>query len=159
MRRGTSRGSNWSTSADVVVLGGASGGFTYEALNRIFRRLMEGAQLIGMHRNLYWRTSDGLQLDSGAYIAGLEEATGRRATICGKPSAPYFDAALAMLGVPRDRALMVGDDVVNDVHGAQELGISGALVTTGKFLPADLEREPAPDHVLETIADLRKLLS
>jgi HAD superfamily hydrolase (TIGR01458 family) len=146
-------------SADVVVLGGASGGFTYEALNRIFRRLMEGAQLIGMHRNLYWRTSDGLQLDSGAYIAGLEEATGRRATICGKPSAPYFDAALAMLGVPRDRALMVGDDVVNDVHGAQELGISGALVTTGKFLPADLEREPAPDHVLETIADLRKLLS
>lgn len=146
-------------SADLVVLGGASGDFTYATLNGIFRRLMEGAELIGMHRNLYWRTSDGLQLDSGAYIAGLEEATGRRATICGKPSAEYFDAALAMLGVPRDRALMVGDDIVNDVHGAQELGIAGALVTTGKFLPADLEKAPAPDHVLETIADLRTLFS
>ncbi len=145
--------------ADLVVVGGASGGFTYEAVNGVFRRLMEGAELIGMHRNLYWRTSEGLQLDSGAYIAGLEEATGRRATICGKPSPEYFDAALAMLGVPRGHALMVGDDIVNDVHGAQELGIAGALVTTGKFLPADLEKGPAPDHVLETIVDLRTLLS
>ena len=64
-----------------------------------------------------------------------------------------------MLGVPRERALMVGDDIVNDVHGAQELGIAGALVTTGKFLPADLEKGPAPDHVLETIADLPALLA
>jgi HAD superfamily hydrolase (TIGR01458 family) len=146
-------------SADLVVLGGASGGFSYDAMNAIFRRLMEGAELIGMHRNLYWRTSAGLELDSGAYIAGLEEATGRRATICGKPSAEYFDAALAMLGLPRSRALMVGDDIVNDVHGAQELGIAGALVATGKFLPADLEKAPAPDHVLESIADLRTLFS
>jgi HAD superfamily hydrolase (TIGR01458 family) len=146
-------------SADLVVLGGAADTFTYEAMNRIFRRLMDGAGLIGMHRNLYWRTSDGLELDSGTYIAGLEEATGRRATICGKPSAEYFDAALAMLGVPRDRALMVGDDIENDVHGAQALGIAGALVTTGKFLPADLEKVPAPDHVLETIADLPALLA
>jgi HAD superfamily hydrolase (TIGR01458 family) len=145
--------------ADLVVLGGASDGFTYEAMNGVFRRLMEGARLIGMHRNLYWRTREGLELDSGAYIAGLEEATGRRATICGKPSAEYFDAALATLGVPRDRALMVGDDIVNDVHGAQELGIAGALVTTGKFLPPDLEKAPAPDHVLVTIAELRTLLS
>jgi HAD superfamily hydrolase (TIGR01458 family) len=145
-------------SADLVVLGGACADFTYEAMNRIFRRLMEGADLIGMHRNLYWRTSEGLELDGGAYIAGLEEAVGRRATICGKPSPAYFDAALTMLGVPRDRALMVGDDIENDVHGAQELGIAGALVQTGKFLPSDLERGPAPDHVLETIADLRRLL-
>jgi HAD superfamily hydrolase (TIGR01458 family) len=146
-------------SAELVVLGGAADAFTYGTMNRIFRRLMEGAGLIGMHRNLYWRTNDGLELDSGAYIAGLEEATGRRATICGKPSAEYFDAALAMLGVPRDRALMVGDDIVNDVRGAQKLGVAGALVTTGKFLPADLDKAPAPDHVLETIADLRTLLS
>ena len=87
--------------AEVIVLGGASEDFTYPTMNRIFGRLMDGASLVGMHRNLYWRTSDGLELDAGAYIAGLEEATGREAVICGKPSAPYFDAALEMLGVPR----------------------------------------------------------
>jgi len=146
--------------ADVVVLGGACDDFTYATMNRIFRRLMEGASLVGMHRNLYWRTSAGFELDGGAYIAGLEEATGRPAVICGKPTAPYFDAALAMLGVPRERTVMVGDDIVNDVHGAQVLGIRGVLVKTGKFLPEDFAKVPAaPDRVLDTIADLPALLA
>jgi HAD superfamily hydrolase (TIGR01458 family) len=144
---------------DVIVLGGASEDFTYTTMNRIFDRLMDGATLVGMHRNLYWRTGEGLQLDTGAYIAGLEEATGREAVICGKPSRPYFDAALAMLGVPRKGTIMVGDDIVNDVRGAQVLGLRGVLVRTGKFLPGDLAKvTDPPDHVLETIADLRDLL-
>src|SRR5262245_31958122 len=145
--------------ADVIVLGGAYDGFSYPTMNRVFRRLMDGAALIGMHRNLYWRTSDGLELDTGAYISGLEEATELKAVICGKPTAPYFDSALAMLGVPAERAVMVGDDIVNDVHAAQALGIRGALVKTGKFLPGDLDKvaEP-PDFVLETIAELPGLI-
>ena len=126
--------------ADVIVLGGASADFTYTTMNRIFGRLMDGATLVGMHRNLYWRTNDGLELDAGAYIAGLEEATGREAVICGKPSGPYFDAALALLGVPREGTIMVGDDIVNDVRGAQVLGLRGVLVRTGKFLPDDLAK-------------------
>jgi len=72
-----------------------------------------------MHRNLYWRTAEGWQLDGGAYVAGLEEATGRRATICGKPSAAYFEEALRLLGVAAEETVMVGDDLVNDVLGAQ----------------------------------------
>jgi len=141
--------------ADVVVLGGAGDAFTYAAVNRVFRRLAEGATLVGMHRNLYWRTAEGWQLDGGAYVAGLEEATGRAATICGKPSAAYFEEALRLLGVTAAEAVMVGDDVVNDVLGAQAVGMTGVLVRTGKFLPTDLQRaEGAPDHVLDSIADL-----
>lgn len=141
--------------ADVVVLGGAGEDFTYAAMNRIFRRLTEGATLVGMHRNLYWRTSEGWRLDGGAYIVGLEEATGRAAAICGKPAAAFFEEALRLLDVPADRAVMVGDDLVNDVLGAQAAGVTGALVRTGKFLPGDLERgDGEPDHVLDSIADL-----
>lgn len=145
--------------ADVVVLGGAYEGFTYEALNRVFRMLMDDAALVGMHRNLYWRTSEGWQLDGGAYIAGLEEATGRRAAICGKPAPAYFEAALEAIGVPAARAAMVGDDVANDVLGAQAAGLMGVLVRTGKFRPEDLERvEGTPDHVIDSIGDLPRLL-
>ena len=145
--------------ADVIVLGGAYDGFTYPTLNRVFRRLMEQAVLIGMHRNLYWLTDEGLQLDTGAFISGLEEATGRAPVICGKPSKPYFDSALAVLGVHAERALMVGDDIVSDIQGAREAGIRGALVKTGKFMPRDFEKvsEP-PDFVLETIGELPILL-
>jgi HAD superfamily hydrolase (TIGR01458 family) len=139
--------------ADVVVLGGAGDGFSYDALNRVFRRLMDGAPLIGMHRNLYWRTSNGWELDAGAYINGLEAASGVSATICGKPAGAFFTAALDLLGVPAERAAMVGDDITNDVVGAQAAGIRGVLVRTGKFRPEDLSTG-SPDVVLDSIARL-----
>lgn len=145
--------------ADVVVLGGASEEFTYPTLNHVFQMLMDGAELVGMHRNLYWKTADGWQLDGGAYIAGLEEATGRPAVICGKPSATYFASALVMLRTSAERTAMVGDDLVNDVLGAQAAGLTGVLVRTGKFRPEDLERaDGAPDLQLESIAGLPGLL-
>ena len=65
-----SRSSSADEPADVVVIGGACDDFTYATLNHVFGLLKDGAALIGMHRNLYWRTADGLQLDGGAYIAG-----------------------------------------------------------------------------------------
>ena len=60
--------------ADVIVIGGACDDFTYATMNKIFRRLMDGAALVGMHRNLFWKTAEGWELDGGAYLAGLEEA-------------------------------------------------------------------------------------
>lgn len=144
--------------ADVVVLGGASNDFTYANINRIFRLVMDGAALVGMHRNLYWRTADGLQLDGGGYLAGLEAATGVSATVCGKPSPAFFESSLALLGLPAHRVAMVGDDIENDVLGAQTCGLTGVLVRSGKFMDADLAKG-APDHVLDSIADLPGLLS
>jgi HAD superfamily hydrolase (TIGR01458 family) len=143
--------------AEVVVLGGACDDFSYGIVNRIFRRLMDGAALVGMHRNRYWRTDAGWQLDVGAYLAGLEEAAGVTAAICGKPALAYFAAALELLGLPADHTLMVGDDIENDVLGAQAAGMSGVLVRTGKFQPTDLDRG-RPDHVLDSVADLAALL-
>ena len=143
--------------ADVIVIGGACDAFTYDILNAVFQRLMQGAALVGMHRNLYWRTEHGWQLDGGAYIAGLEEAAGTRATICGKPAPAYFESALALMGVAPDRALMVGDDIENDVIGAQSAGIPAVLVRTGKFRGSDLSKGE-PDHVIDALADLPRLL-
>jgi HAD superfamily hydrolase (TIGR01458 family) len=145
--------------ADVVVIGGACDEFSYANLNHAFGLVRDGAALVGMHRNLYWRTTDGFQLDAGAFIAGLEEATGTTATICGKPAPAYFEAALELLALAAARVAMVGDDVVNDVLGAQRVGMSGVLVRTGKFRPEDLERpDGAPDHVIDSVADLPALL-
>lgn len=145
--------------ADVIVLGGASDDFTYATMNRIFRRLMEGASLVGMHRNLFWRTSAGWELDAGAYLLGLQAATGVPATICGKPEAAYFASALEDLGVPADRAAMVGDDIANDVLGAQAAGITGILVKTGKYRAGDESSAAGtPDVVVDSLADVPGLV-
>jgi HAD superfamily hydrolase (TIGR01458 family) len=144
---------------DVVIVGGAGPGFDYVALNRAFGQLQRGARLVAMHRNLYWRTDDGLQLDSGAFLLGLERAARREAEITGKPSAAFFEAALAHLGVAAGDALMVGDDIESDVLAAQRAGITGVLVRTGKYLP-ETQRDAggSPDHVVDSFADLPALL-
>ncbi len=139
--------------ADVIVIGGACDAFTYETMNGIFRRLMDGVSLVGMHRNLYWKTAQGWELDGGAYIAGLEEASGTSAVICGKPARTYFQTALALLGVRAARAAMVGDDITNDIEGARAAGMTGVLVRTGKFREGDLAKG-SPDVVLDSLADV-----
>ncbi len=139
--------------ADVIVLGGASEDFTYDAINRSFRRLMDGAALVAMHRNMYWKTAEDFELDAGAFVEGLEAAAGVAAVTCGKPSAAYFHAALAVLGVPVERAAMVGDDIVNDVEGARGAGLTGILVRTGKYREGDLDRGTA-DAVVDSLADV-----
>ena len=68
-------------------------------------------------------------------------------------------AALTDLGVAAGRAVIVGDDIHSDVLGAQDAGISGVLVRTGKFRPSDLEGDEAePAYVLEDIGQLPALL-
>ncbi|MFI6934883.1 HAD-IIA family hydrolase [Streptomyces sp. NPDC050287] len=144
---------------DVVVVGGAGPEFGYAALDGAFRHLQRGARLVAMHRNLYWRTEDGLRLDAGAFLAGLEQAARVEAEVTGKPSPAFFAAALAHLGVGAQDALMIGDDIESDVLAAQRAGVTGVLVKTGKYLPETHEAASGtPDHVLDSFADLPALL-
>jgi HAD superfamily hydrolase (TIGR01458 family) len=141
--------------ADVVVIGGAGVEFSYDALNHAFRLLQDGAPLIAMHRNLYWQTGGKLTLDSGAYIQGLERASGTRATVIGKPSRAFYEEAMAALRLSADSTAMVGDDVEADVRGAKDAGLKGILLRTGKFRQADLEHSGVvPDAVIESLAAL-----
>jgi HAD superfamily hydrolase (TIGR01458 family) len=145
---------------DVVILGGAGPRFSYQALNTAFGHLRRGAALVVMNINLYWRTAEGLQLDTGAFLPGLERAAGVTATVTGKPAAEFFGAALAALGAAPAEAVMVGDDIAADVLAAQQAGIAGVLVRTGKFLDETLRDAPArPDHVIDSVADLPALLA
>jgi HAD superfamily hydrolase (TIGR01458 family) len=144
--------------ARVVVVGGAEERFTYEAMNRAYRMLDGGASLVAMCRSTSWMTPEGLKLDAGPYVRALEEAAGLEAVVCGKPDPSFFHAALEDLGVPADRAAMVGDDIVTDILAAQRAGLTGVLVRTGKFRPSDLDRHEGPDHVIGSVADLPDLL-
>jgi HAD superfamily hydrolase (TIGR01458 family) len=151
--------------ADAVLLGGADEGeesmrvFSYMNLARAFGELLTGADLYCLHKNRWWQTSRGPLLDSGAFVAGLEYAAGVEATILGKPSPAYFEAALEALDADPKLTWMVGDDVEADIAGAQNFGLRTALVRTGKFRPDDLERlGVTPDIVVNSIAELPEWL-
>jgi HAD superfamily hydrolase (TIGR01458 family) len=147
--------------ADAVLIGGADETpetnrvFSYMNLARAFAELDAGAELYCLHKNPWWQTSRGPMLDAGAFVAGLEYATGVEATVLGKPSTTYFEAALAALDADAGMTWMVGDDVEADVRGAQLLGMRTILVRTGKFRPDAVESSNVmPDGIVSSVAQL-----
>lgn len=144
---------------EAVVIGDLGAGWTFEVMNRVFRWLLDGAAFVALHRNRYWKTGGELVLDAGAFVAALEYATSRRATLVGKPSRAMFEAAAGSMGLPLARVAMVGDDLQADIAGAQALGCQAFMVRTGKFRAAELEASAVePDRVLDSLAALPDLL-
>lgn len=139
--------------AGVVVVGDAGEGFSFAAMNRAFRLLVDGAALVAMHRSPWWETAEGPAIDVGAFVKGLEYSSGKRAAMVGKPAAPFFRAGFRALGLPPGQVAMVGDTIRQDVLPAMRLGTTGVLVKTGMFREGDLA-VGMPDVVLESIAEL-----
>jgi phospholysine phosphohistidine inorganic pyrophosphate phosphatase len=141
--------------AAAVVLGDLGEGWDFRTLNRAFRLLMAEPRpaLVALGMTRYWRAADGLRLDVAPYVKALEHASGARAVVLGKPAPDFFEAGLALVDCPAPEAVLIGDDIVGDVQGAQRAGIRGVLVRTGKFREADLAGEIRPDAVLDSIAD------
>lgn len=149
---------------DVVLLGGAGPEYTHLTLSWVYDWMARGVPVVAMHRSNAWTTADGLRVDTGLYLAGLEQTTGYQGTAVGKPAPAGFLAAAARLGVEPEEMYMVGDDLNNDVLAAQVVGMTGVLVRTGKFRQDTLDRWAAdefamqPNYVVDSVADLPELL-
>jgi phospholysine phosphohistidine inorganic pyrophosphate phosphatase len=144
------------TGAGAVVVGDLGTRWDFAELNRAFRLLMRAPRppLVALGLTRYWRAEDGLRLDAGAYVRALEYAAGTSAVVLGKPDAAFYARAVEALGPGVDEVAMVGDDIRTDVDGAQRAGLTGVLVRTGKFSPADLSGDVSPGAVLDSLADL-----
>lgn len=147
--------------ADAVLIGGPDESdepgrvYSYLNLNRAFLELHDGAELYCLHRARWWQTQSGPRLDAGGFVAALEYAAEIEATVLGKPSPKYFETALEALDADPEMTWMVGDDLENDIGGAQAYGMRTVLVRTGKFRPDDLESTRlAPDGIVSSIAQL-----
>ncbi len=143
----------------AVLVGDLGEQWTYALMQEAFTYVLDGALLIALSRDRYWRRGGVLALDAGPFVAGLEYATSRAAILAGKPSPEFFRAAVASLpaGSAERGLVMIGDDLWSDVRGAQEAGYRGWLVRTGKFREDALQESGiVPDRILESITDLRE---
>ncbi len=139
--------------ADVVVVGGHDG-FDYRELRIAAQAVLRGAELIGTNRDPSFPMPDGPWPGTGAVLAAVETAAGRRADrMVGKPEAAMYETALDRLGP--GRALAVGDRIQIDVAGARAAGIDAALVLTGAATREDAEAAGLPGtHVAASLAEL-----
>lgn len=144
---------------DVIVVGDIGNAWTYDLLNQVFNALIQGARLIAIHKNRFWQTEHGLQMDIGGFIHGLEYASGKECTIIGKPSPDFFRVALEDIGCRAGDAAIVGDDIDSDIGGGQGSGLKGILVRTGKYRQAYVDASSIrPDLVLDSVRELPRAL-
>jgi HAD superfamily hydrolase (TIGR01458 family) len=144
---------------EAVVVGDLGERFDYRVLNRAFRHVIDGAELVALQKNRYWRRADGLSLDVGPFVAALEYATGRDAYVVGKPAHGFFEGVLRGVGVDANAAVMVGDDVESDIGGALAAGLPGVLVRTGKYREEAVRSSAVePTRIVDSVADVPDLL-
>ena len=145
--------------SDYIVIGDIGEIWDYALMSRLFHAVMDGSKLIVLHKGRYWLAEGELKLDIGAFITGLEFATGASALVVGKPSPEFFFQVLRDLGLEAQNVCMVGDDLINDVQGAQLCGIPGILVRTGKYRQDQVAvSKVVPDLVIDSVANLPDLL-
>jgi HAD superfamily hydrolase (TIGR01662 family) len=72
-----------------------------------------------------------------------------------KPHPSIFEAALRLVGVQPDEAVMVGDSLMHDIEGATRVGMRGVLVRRAENGTVS---DPAGIPVIRTLAELPALI-
>lgn len=141
-----------SNSPEAVVIGDLGTEINAEVMNEMFNKIYNGADLIAMHKNRFWKSSDKeMVLDAGAFITGLEYASGKEAILIGKPSPLYFKNALELINANQNESfMMLGDDLETDIKAANRLGAFTMLVLTGKAKVEDIEQSNIIPHYIVT---------
>jgi HAD superfamily hydrolase (TIGR01450 family) len=132
---------------------------TYDKLNKALEFLRSGAELIGCHASRRIPERDREVISVGPIVKALEYASGKTATIIGKPSQIMYRMAVERLSVQPFEAVMVSDEMENDLLPASNLGIKTALTLTGVTRREDISKAGwSPNMVVEHVDDLVKYL-
>lgn len=145
---------------DAVVLG-AHPALTTADLDAALPALVDqGADLLCLHRNLFYLDADGRRrLGPGVWAAGFEALGGPgRVVTVGKPSPLIYRNALERIGVPAAKTLFISDDPQADLVTASRLGMVTAFVLSGKYRDHEilgcLPEDDWPDIICARLADL-----
>jgi len=147
---------------DFVVISDFSDDWRIERLNQAFKYVLKGAKLIGSQGNRYFLDRDGNpKIDTGSLVRMVADAANVLPLILGKPNSDYFKLALEKIGVNTNEAIIIGDDIESDIQGAENAGIKGVLVKTGKGqmeFQKNYQSKIKPFLTLRSFSELRNLL-
>lgn len=131
---------------------------TYEKINKGYRFIMDGAELVATHPDDLCPTEDFYDVDIGPFIRMFEEMCDVKAVVIGKPNRLMLEMAAGEMGVDPMDTVMVGDRMYTDIQMAVSAGTQSILVLTGETTREDLETSQVmPTMVLESVADIPPL--
>jgi putative hydrolase of the HAD superfamily len=76
-----------------------------------------------------------------------------------KPHSIMFLLALNKLGIKPEEAIMVGDNSVNDVEGANSVGIDTVLIKRGKLARKAKDDYKKPNYTIRSIGEVMNILN
>ena len=71
--------------------------------------LLNGGSLLAIHKSRYYKTSQGLSLGPGPFVAALEYASNVTAQVIGKPEPSFYNTVLNDIECIAGETIMIGD--------------------------------------------------
>jgi NagD protein len=140
----------------AAVIASFDRAFSYHKLQVAFDAIRAGARFYATNADRFCPVPGGGQPDAAAMIAAIEASTGKTVEeVVGKPSHHMAEAILALLGLPPERCLMIGDRLETDVLMGLNSGMAGGLTLTGATDEQMLaQSDIRPTYVVRTLSEL-----
>lgn len=141
---------------DYVVVG-ETRTYSFEKLEKAIDLVLKGAKLIGTNPDITGPTEKGIVPATGALIAPIEIATGKKAYFVGKPNPLMLRHGLNKIGCHSSEIVFVGDRMDTDIIAGIESSVDTVLVLSGVTSLEDIENFPyRPKYIVGGVGDLIK---
>lgn len=142
------------TDPDFVVLGEGRN-FTLEMVQRAVDLILAGAKFITTNRDPSPKKTGWNNLGIAATTAMIEEATGAKAFVIGKPSPVMMRSARKFIGLETAETTVIGDTMDTDIQGGVQMGYKTILVLSGVSRKEDVHHFAfKPDMVIPSVKEL-----
>jgi NagD protein len=142
------------TDPDFVVLGEGRN-FTLDMVQKGVNMILEGAKLIATNRDPSPKRKGWDNLGIAATAAMIEEATGKKAFVVGKPGPVMMRSARKHIGLVTAETTVIGDTMETDIRGGVQMGYKTILVLSGVSKKEELNNYAfKPDLVVSSLAEV-----
>lgn len=139
----------------VVV--GETRTYSFEKIEKAVSLVNKGAKLIGTNPDTTGVTESGIFPATGALVAPIEIATGKKAYFVGKPNPLMLRHGLRKIGLHSQDIAFIGDRMDTDIIAGIESNVDTVLVLSGVTAIEDIGNFPyRPKYIAGGVGDLLK---
>ena len=125
-------------------------------VQRAVDMILGGAKFITTNRDPSPKKPGWNNLGIAATTAMIEEASGRKAFVTGKPSPVMMRSARKFLGLETAETTVIGDTMETDIQGGVQMGYKTILVLSGIAKKEDLSHYAfKPDLVVASVEEIQ----